>query len=275
MQATANPPTVQSLARPEEVKRIVGIYQKVLGHYQALAARAKEAADDLSGLGIRSVGDKCVVSQAKRLTETYVHGNLLQDLRREFWRALISRTGLLSRLDSHQAKIWANKIQQSQTLAVSEENVLIIMQQVIDRWDEVHDQLVVAAFDNLTGNARNNVRRRGKYITNDAYAVGKKVILTRPDYACGYTADRLIDVEKALGYLTGTPFEFQNCMPDLVAVRGRHKHTDSAVDTRFFSVKLYSETIHLKWKDEKLRRRFNARVNEILGPCLPGEIKRK
>ena len=263
-----NLPTLQALARPDEVRRIIGIYNQTLADYAEIQRRADSIAKGIASIGIIGgirLGYRTTTNDLKTGSTSPIY----EELKAKTWQALIQRTGLLDRVSSKRQEKMEKEIISTLSLPVTYENVLVVLEQIGKSWVAVHQELILDAFGHLTSNARNRVGRRGKYATNDAYAVGKKVILTRPA-TLNYAADQLHDIDKALCFLTGKTYTYAgstvNCIDRVV-------RSSCEGESQFFTFRIYSETVHMTWKSEETRQRFNRLVAGLRPQTLPGEIK--
>jgi len=265
-----NFPTIQTLAQPDEVRRIIGIYNQSLEDIQTIQKLAKRVNDTITTLGVK--GGLKLGYRATLHDLATSDGSYHRELTNKTWRAIIDRTGLTDRVSTERRTAMETELITTLALPVNYDNVLIVLNQVADMWVAIHQELVLAAFDHLTMNARNQVGRRGShqtYATNDAYAVGKKVIVTRPGHF-NSAVDRLHDVDKALCFLTGKKYEYAGSTVDCIE---KYAHKSCEGESQFFTFKIYSETIHIYWKSEMTRRRFNKLAAELRPAALPGKIK--
>ena len=264
-----NLPTLQSLAKPDEIRRIIGIYEQTREDFSTIQRCADRMKTNLSTIEVTGLRVGCRTMLSDIVTGPY--NSITKDLRERTWRALIQRTGILDRLSSDRRDKMEREITSTLELEISYDNIVVILSQIGENWKAIHEELVLEAFDHLTRNARNRVGRRGKYVTNDAYAVGPKVIMTRPGtFSCG--ADRLHDVDKALCFLLGKSYSYQGSTVDCIEKTSR-KSTEG--QSQFFTFKIYSETVHLKWIEEEDRVKFNRLVASLRPAALPGEIKER
>lgn len=259
-------PSLQGLTQPDELKRIIEVYRQACETYETIFDLAQKMETSLQTIDVQYpyIGKNVPIYRVINDRE-----NTKRKLREKTWKGLIERTGLLERPSNQRERQMERYIVDTYELEVNQENVLMVLEQIIQTWEPIHEELLLEAFKYLTRDARNRVGRRGKYATNDAYAVGEKVIVSRPNRFESYNG--LHDVDKALCYLTGGSYEYQTCTVVAINDAANKKGPD---ESQFFLFKVYSETVHLRWKDEALRVRFNQRVGDLVGRGLPGEIKR-
>ncbi len=255
----------QELKRPDEIERIVGVYNQARKDHKTIIELTQKLERNLGTIGIRYPS---ITRDTPMYRVASDEEDVVKKLREKAWKGLFDRTGLLDRMSDERQRLMKQYITKTYELAVTEENVLVVLNMICEVWVPIQEEILVESFKYLTSNARNRVGSRGKYATNDAYGVGQKVIVGRPG---GYsTSGNLDNVDKALCHLMGGTFEYSSSTAEAVqkAAKG-----SGPMESKFFLFQVYSQTVHLKWKDEALRQRYNWEVAQLVGRGLPGEIK--
>lgn len=256
----------QELKKPDEIERIVGVYRQARKDYRSIIELTQKLESDLGTIGIRFPSITRDTPMYRVANDEYY---VAKQLREKAWKGLFERTGLLDRMSDERQRLMKRHITKTYELEVTEENVLNVLDMICEVWVPIQEEILLDSFSYLTRNARNRVGSRGKYATNDAYGVGQKVIVSRPG---GYSESGEMDnVDKALCQLTGGTYEYSSSTAQAIedVAKGREPN-----ESKFFLFQVYSQTVHLKWKDEALRQRYNCEVGKLMGKGLPGEIKR-
>ncbi len=135
---------------------------------------------------------------------------------------------------------------------------------------------VLEAFDLLTKHYDENREMVEGWKTNGAYLVGKKFILPYmgSNYGEGldYSQSRHIDdLEKALCFISGLKFE--NIQP-VSRMYDYKSYYGEWVFSTFFETQLYKKgTLHFKWQDDNLRKKFNQVVAKHRWGWMPEKVK--
>ena len=135
---------------------------------------------------------------------------------------------------------------------------------------------VLEAFDLLTKHYSENREAVDGFKTNGAYLVGKKFILPYMGNGWGdgldYRQSRQVDdLEKALCFISGLKFENIYHVSNLY----NHKsHYGEWVSSTFFETQLYKKgTMHFRWQDDNLRKKFNQVVAQHRWGWMPEKVK--
>lgn len=203
------------------------------------------------------------------------------------WDRLLRTSNFQSIMTSKVQEEFTKKFQTQKNFAYTKNNMLNLLSLLYQNKGDILNQSLVEAFDLMTRYHTGNRIHIEGWKNNDAYKVNKKFILPnmwgwsgtiyRLDYQKRHNLD---DIDKALCYLTGTPFETNKYnkegkeQPHIVlasqAIEDDFEKGEHNFESTFFSIKTYKKgTIHFAFKDLKIWDRFNRKVSEIRGFPLP------
>jgi len=200
-------------------------------------------------------------------------------------------TGLRRTLDAFR--------QNQSSMEISKENIMNLVGYIMMNVHEIMDKSVAEVYDMFTRYFSGNTSCKEGWKTNKQYHCNRKVILPNA-VECGFlprqygydkffsasysTRDHLDDIDKAMCWLTGRPFESLTGEMDVPGYGKTHSPKDSTIcqaisrilvgsqdwhESAFFRIKAFKKgTIHLEFKDEELWTKFNLTVNQgknILG----------
>lgn len=162
-------------------------------------------------------------------------------------------------------------------LAFTKANMEILFEVMFYKKGEILNDCIVEVFDQFTENHKDNRGHYEGWKTNDAYRVNRRVIMPnmiKATYSYGYKVQNELkcnDIDKAMCYLSGKK------LSDLVkeektiteTVKGTKK-SGVLLESEFFELRFYQKgTMHFKFKDEALWRRFNITAGKLKGFNLP------
>lgn len=212
---------------------------------------------------------------ADGLTDDSIH-KILNDgigfsnaLRKSCWNNIFHKTKLSNLVTSNVMKK-LNEYQQDQSMiSFTKENIEELFYTLMENKNAISKQCILDAFDEMTKYHEENRIHFEGWKTNDSYKVNKKVIFpyaidtfslkysSNPTVSIEYRfRDRIIDIEKALCFISGKKFEEINSI-DKCYMRKDLKFGQWH-DSEFFEWKGFKKgTIHIKFKNEYIYQEFN------------------
>ncbi len=189
-----------------------------------------------------------------------------KQLKQDYWKKTLQLKEVSSRLTRKGHEQFHSKIEQFQQMEFSVVNIRQLISNLSKNYGELIEEAIEEAFDDMTRHAlsryyfsekkyQNNIHYYDGWKTNSAFKVGKRVILpSRGEYSRYNDDNMLRDYNKIMSYLDEAP---EN--DDIVGIcnaalkNGQSRH----IQTHYFKISIYSQTIHITFKDQKLLRRFN------------------
>jgi hypothetical protein len=213
--------------------------------------------------------------------------NLFVDgIKLEAWKTILGKLNIQKYLTNSVLKNFNEFAKNQGALDLTKENIHSLVMMIVQNRDTIMTRAVLDVFDIFTKYHKENREHVEGWVTNESWIVGEKVIL--PHYiemsysGCYGTNhrywDEFRDIEKVLCYLSGIPYEeigqeinksdtwSEKKNKDKQYVRTGMREAICKVpigdqswhDSEFFEIRCYKKgTLHLKWKDEALRARFN------------------
>ncbi len=179
-------------------------------------------------------------------------------LDKNLWQHLVQISGLWELMDETARTEWKNGLEKKDMPPCTLENIESTMGQLHSQRKMIFNRGLVKAFQGLSG----------KYKTNDAFKLGKKVIVT---YATNYrTQDQINDVERVLFTLDGRrPPEYKDSVSAALRdICSWNPKTDE-FETDYMSGKVYKNgNAHITFK----RLDLIDKANEIIA-AFYGENK--
>jgi len=202
-------------------------------------------------------------------------------LRRDYWKLILGTREFTDMLTNKGRRDLEKKLYDASNLEITEENVILLLQSVIENKTDMLKETLVDMFMKLTSEHMNDFSRNVHYFngwkTNDAFSVKPKVILSRYEVYGSYHSsswseysnswsydsnlrDYMNDLIKALQLLT-----VEQIPTDFV------DNEDGTFDNPYFFIKAHKKgTVHVTFKDLDLLDRFNVFCGQEL-QWLPTE----
>lgn len=203
----------------------------------------------------------------------------LESATKTAWDHLFSKTKLAA-VTTEGVRKEIEQMQSSQgQMAFTATNMEDLFQQLFLSRHEIMLGCLVDAFENITKYYDGNREYVEGWKTNSSYMVQRKFIMPNmlsaysPDSGLDYSAQGVIsDIEKALSFLANRPFEN---ITSVTTVYAHESFFGELKESTYFSTRLYRKgTIHMTFKNEDLRMRFNAAVAQKLwGLRVPEKTK--
>lgn len=158
-------------------------------------------------------------------------------------------------------------------------NISKMLDIIVGTRHDIMNRAIVEAIDNFTKNTHDNRYGVEGWKTNEGHLLNRKFItgwicnvgysgMEIRTYQC-YNHDYLIDLVKAVCYVTGTNFDD---IPQTYTLKGLTPN--KWYDWGFFEFKLFKKgTGHFKFKDENVWAELNRAYAKIKGQVLPEKMK--
>lgn len=210
----------------------------------------------------------------------------VDSIKLESWKAILDKLNIQKYLTNSVLKNFNEFAKNQGALDLTKENIHALIMMIVQNRDTIMTQAVLDVFDIFTKYHKENREHVEGWVTNESWIVGQKVIL--PYYIeMGYSGhyniryqrwDEFRDIEKVLCYLTGISYDEIgqeiNKSPSWEQKKNHEKEykrtgmreaitkvkigSTTWEESEFFWVRCYKKgTLHIKWKDESLRARFN------------------
>lgn len=191
------------------------------------------------------------------------------------WKMVFEKTALAGSATQHVREEITKRQNGQITMAFTANNMRDLLMELLDNQEQIMIDCVLEAFDLMTQYYDGNREGLPGYKTNTAYAVKARFIL---DYIGGgysgiqyHSQQKLDDIERALCHMNGLKFE------EIKTIYQTYLHKPQygeKVITTFFETKMYKKgTMHFRWLDEDLRKRFNGLVAKERWGELPEKVK--
>lgn len=180
----------------------------------------------------------------------------------DVWTYLLGATDLQSLMDAETLAKFRNQIAKDPA-PVTIDNLISTLTDLRDRRGPILQQSLVNVFKKLSRS----------YANNDAYRLGKKLIL---DYAIsfrgggfyGYRSDLVADLDNIFHVLDGKPSPSYNANARCVVSGASHQH-QSECESEYFKFRLYGNgNIHVIFKRPDLVAKANKIVADYYGETL-------
>jgi hypothetical protein len=194
-----------------------------------------------------------------------------RELANAAWRTVFNLTKIESRMTQAVREQFEQKKKEVFHLAFTKENISKVLDQVIYFSKDILGQCVEDVFDELTKYTPENREAIEGFKTNSNFRVRKKMIIAHPvtmsiiggDYEIRYNSRESIrDIDRAMCYLLGKKLQDIKTIVETVKKGNQDKQGES----EFFFCRWFKKgTLHLEFKDQALRHRFNRFVAERRG----------
>jgi hypothetical protein len=225
----------------------------------------------------------------------------LKSVRHHAWHHIMRQGNFRSRLDSRTAKDFEAFVQQQTSMAYSAKNIMAVFEMIVMNQGLYQQKAILTAFDFLTRYTEENREHFEGWKTNEAWRVPKKVILPGGVRYGEYMSAH--DLSQ-YGDTFSTPYNYQTEWTDLEKAMmiceglkpnlsmidtlddalNRHFKTlgtvkrgpfDNKTKSTYFNIRFYKKgTVHLTWRDDELREKFNRIACEGKGWLPPSDPKK-
>jgi hypothetical protein len=197
----------------------------------------------------------------------------VRETRSKYWRAVFLKDIFQKALTSNLIEDLHNNVKKLADYDFSYFNIMTLVVKMTGKISQGVEATIMKLFDEWTYQYHWDEHSANRHYfngwkTNDAFAVGKKVIIPFYGFETHWdntktldehrVASKLRDIEKVFNYLDGgrTP-EYVPTIETIVSWM-KSMGRISNVETKYFKVTLYKKgTMHLVFRDEKLLEKFN------------------
>lgn len=208
--------------------------------------------------------------------------SFLDDVRFDYWNKVIKLPDFQKRLTEEKTKQFVESIKKHSNLEFTVSNIRAFFDNLINSYENTLIDAVESIFDAMTykyswfeAEHNKTVRYYNGWKTNDSFMVNKKVILPYIRYnswGSGWTLqcdclEKLNDIDKVMNYFEGKSSytSIEQATKPFKSIVGQ------LIESEFFKLRFYKKgTLHLTFKSEDLRRRFNIMAGKKKG-WLPAD----
>lgn len=200
----------------------------------------------------------------------------IEGVRHSYWKEVLKLEDVKKRMTSKKEKEFYYIIEQQTTMDFTENNIRSFILKLIGNYENILTEAVTDIFDEMTikhnwnDEFSKNVHYFNGWKTNKSFYVNKKVILPVRGYIygsnpfldwngkwkLGYEAKGYLqDIDKVMNYFSGLSkyISIRDAL-ETSFIQGKSK----SIESTYFTISVYKKgTIHLTFKDESIRRRFN------------------
>lgn len=257
------------------VREVVQRYVTAVKLYDEVLENAVKMNMLTEGIGVKDIVFTCAQKEVPTSRDQFA-----KELQKKSWTWIINKMNL-HKYSTRGLNEDINKfVEQQKSMKFTMKNIYLMLDAIVQTSGQRMDKALVEVFDNLTQHHHENRYNVEGWKTNSHYLVNKKFIepYIAPlsswgtmDISSG-RAERLDDLDKALCFITGQPWDYDRRFYPSVQ-RGNYGNW---FDWGFFEVKLFKKgTGHFKFKDENVWAIFNQNIARIKGFPLPESIKTK
>lgn len=201
-----------------------------------------------------------------------------KSLKIEYWKESLSLKEVKARLTSKNKDLILSKIQTYSKMEFSENNIRDFILSVVKAYPKMIDDSIMELFDTMTSYAlkdsrwgdefKANIHYFNAWKSNNGFKINNKVILpfykenSWSELKLAHKGEEFInDMEKIMSYFTGQKSELK--AREIIEEAFKTGNTRN-IDTEFFIFSFFKKgTVHLKFKDENLLRRFNIEACKL------------
>jgi len=227
-------------------------------------------------IGINEEADKNYSSRSEDMTgKMQVQVNhLLKVIRKDFWMRTLDLKDVSSRLTSKKREEFDHQVNQRCDMDFTAANIRQFILNLMAGHEKTLTEAVLDVFDKFTiensytgGLYNDNIHLFNGWKTNNAFKVGKRVIIpVRASYGnpwVGYSgwkldykaSEQLRDIDLVMNYFDGMEsyLSLNKAIDDAFS-----RNQSSSIKSTYFTATVYKKgTIHLRFNDENILRRFN------------------
>lgn len=267
------------LARRDDLGNMQHYYDKANEHMLKAFSHIQQArtfmAANKACFEMKEILDMAFDKSANAARAEFARGH-----RRSAWKAVFERTQYRKWLDKKQTESFLREVETTGNVPFTAENIKGTLENVVFNRHKFFDQSCANVFDELTKHFAGNTVSEG-WKSNSSHKVNKRIVFPNGCYwdenrygghsygsfrlAWGYSdIDIYNDLDRVLCVLTRQ--DFDKCYKIGDALRrafDTYKTTGmKETESEYFEIKFWKKgTVHLVWKDEKLREDFNVKVS--------------
>lgn len=270
----------EGLVRYNEVRDIVNRYVSTLRLYDQVLEIGVQMNTLMNGIYLEKKSEMVFTCSEGEVPVT--RERFEKELQKASWSWIINKMNL-QKYSTRGLMADINKyVEQQQKLRFTMINIYRMLDLIVQTAGQRMDKALLEVFENLTKHYHENRYSVEGWKTNSHYLVNRKFIkpYVAPESKWGFmdinyrACDTLDDLDKALCFITGTPWGDTRRLYPVISKAG--KIWGEWFDWGFFQVKLFKKgTGHFVFKDENVWALFNQQIARIQGFPLPESIKSK
>jgi len=201
----------------------------------------------------------------------------LRDVRKHYWSEVLELKPVTDRLTSHKRDLFYHQVEKQTYMDFTEYNIRSFILNIIDGYEQTLTDAVVALFDEMSkkyawddnNEFEKNIHYFNGWKTNKAFFVNEKVVIpyyhfwdvwgsgvSNGKWKVNYQdTSRLHDIDLVMNYFDGRAY--YTSIIDALGSAFEREQTRKVLST-FFEISVFKKgTLHLTFRDENIRRRFN------------------
>jgi methylase of polypeptide subunit release factors len=262
------------IASKESLRELVADYNRTIEiGTQTIINFYKNYHHISSYLSIESAGDRennSYYSDNEKLTKKMKISlnKMIVLIRKDYWSRALKLDCVSSRLTKKKQEEFYKQLQDNSNVDFTEKNVLIFITRLIGSYEQTLNEAVDHIFERMTRDFawdkdihNKNVHYFNGWCTNKAFFVNKKVIMPFYNHVIDPWHSKvkydvrpeLDDIDKVMNYFDG------RSQYTSIADAIDNSSESSKIESTYFIITHYKKgTVHLTFKDENIRRRFNV-----------------
>jgi predicted RNA methylase len=228
-----------------------------------------------------------ITSQIRSRSYTELHNEAAFTLQGKAWEKMFNDSRITALMTGKVKEDFEKKRAEMGGFDLNVENIMAAFGAIIANRSDISKACIREAFERMTYYSEKNREYFGEsWKTNSHYMVGKKVILNC-HRGWGYfdrrETDKINDIERALCHISGDKYDDIVSVGSVLNEASNNKRLfDFEHESHFFKFRYYQKgSLHLTFKNDDIRMRFNKIACEGMGWQLPeqekfsGKAKRK
>jgi len=234
--------------------------------------------------GVKGIFDVVSTALSEGKTKEERYNVFMDEFKLSAWKTILGKLNIEKYLTNSVNKTFQEFAQSTGSMDITKENIYELIMLIVQNRDKIMKDAVVDVFDIFTKFHKENRIHPEGWKTNESWIVGEKIIL--PYYVeMGYGGyyrenysryQEYSDIEKVMCYISGVNYD------DVGRAMGKYEYGTKDRDkefkavsirtaieripigsqqweeSEFFYVRCFKKgTLHMKWKSEELRARFN------------------
>lgn len=270
-----------ALARPDKLGNIIEDFKRANEMYAQWVALINKA-DRVAKQYISYPKGFEIASKSSNKNEALQE--YADELRGAVWQSIFKAMNMEQFMTAKVLDSFQEKMKTQKNIAINKKNIEMFIEVLFQNSGSILEDSILNTFDYLTKNYKDNRFSVEWWAHNEAYMVGKKFVLPAVVtydnkwnkrfeiwYSCFYK--NLEDIDKALCYLTGTPYK--NCRTILKALNDAIGSWETKCQSEFFDIVFYKKgSGHFTFRSGKVWSDFNIRATKSKG-WLPPNMEEK
>lgn len=263
----------QALTRGANIEDILTSREKAIHSFRLSMTSMMDCSNAMKNSGY----GKHVISQAVRGSSFYgpteqndietVVATFISVMDKDIWKHIATVSGMINIMDATARKQWESDIE-TKAPECTYANIEATLNQLQDNQQLIFNRGVVKAFQKLSP----------KYKTNDAFKIGKKIVMQNAIGFYEHGCDALVDVERVMHVLDGKkPPVGNNTIATKLTQAGGCYWTPKRgdVETDYMTGKVFkNKNAHITFKRQDLVDRCNKIIAAFYSTSIPDDSHR-